>query len=236
MNTALLPAPKLEDDCYDWWQRHEAVLACARKIDPEVVLVGDSITHFWGGEPVSPGAPRNGEDSFATTFGGARVLNLGFGWDRTQNVLWRFEHGELDGLRPRLAVVCIGTNNLAETPHARANAPEEIRDGVEKVCAELEARCPGVRVILMCLFPRGAEPTDPFRPRVAAVNASLLPMAARHGWRCIDIGSLLLELDGRLAPETAADGCHPTAAGYRVWGSVLRPLVAAALERAAPFC
>lgn len=228
-NTALVPVPKLEPDCYDWWERHAAVLACKDRIDPEVVLVGDSITHFWGGEPVSDGAPRNGLDSFEKTFAGHRVLNLGFGWDRTQNVLWRFDNGELENLRPRLAVVCIGTNNLAATEHAAANSPAEIRDGVEAVVDALCARCPGVRPIVMCLFPRGESPDDPMRRRVAAVNALLPAMAARRGWRCLDIGTLLLDLDGTLPRSTAADGCHPTAAGYAVWGSVLRPLVAAAL-------
>ena len=59
-NNAVVPVPKLENDCYDWWQRHEAVIAAKQKIDPEIVLIGDSITHFWGGEPASPGANARG--------------------------------------------------------------------------------------------------------------------------------------------------------------------------------
>src|ERR1700744_3663559 len=111
MNTALIPVPKLEEDCYDWYQRHEAVLALRKTLQPEIVLIGDSITHFWAGPPT--GLEPRGPESWRQTFGDRPVLNLGFGWDRTQNMLWRLENGEFEGLQPKLVIILAGTNNTS---------------------------------------------------------------------------------------------------------------------------
>ena len=80
---------------------------------------------MWGGLPAQPGR-ANGAESWDALFGN-RALNLGFGWERTQNVLWRIDHGELDGLNPKLAVIHIGTNNLATTKNYKAGTPEANR-------------------------------------------------------------------------------------------------------------
>jgi lysophospholipase L1-like esterase len=113
-NNAIVPVSKLEKDFYDWWQRHADVLNLANlHIQPQIVLIGDSITHFWGGIPNTPNFKPRGGKSYAQAFEGNQELNLGFGWDRTQNVLWRLAHGEfagrkfglgqgeIDDLRPR---------------------------------------------------------------------------------------------------------------------------------------
>lgn len=226
-NNAIVPVPKLEDDSYDFYERHAAVLACKDKINPQAIVIGDSITHHWGGSPFSRGFEPTGQVSFDTTFANIRALNLGFGFDRTQNAIWRLQNGEVDGLRPSLAVVNIGTNNLRATAHARENTASEICAGVEQVCLELEKRCPGVRIVVMCVFPRGRNPDDPLRLKTVAVNEKLVPMTARHGYRCINIGSLLLNLAGELTEEISPDGTHLTAKGYEIWGNVIRPLAAA---------
>jgi hypothetical protein len=122
-NTVLIPVPKIENDSYDWYARHEAILKLKDQIKPDVVLIGDSITHFWAGPPEAE--RQSGLKSWHQLFGQRPVLNMGFGSDRTQNVLWRLEHGEFDGLKPRYVVLNIGSNNLWATPNARANTPAE---------------------------------------------------------------------------------------------------------------
>ncbi|HVJ46924.1 MAG TPA: hypothetical protein VM511_11095, partial [Luteolibacter sp.] len=99
-NNAIVPVGKLENDFYDWNKRHEEILAIKDKIDPEIVLIGDSITHLWGGQPNEPKGNR-GAIAWKELFGEKRVLNCGFGWDRTQNVLFRINNGEIDGLKPK---------------------------------------------------------------------------------------------------------------------------------------
>ena len=88
-------------------------------------------------------------------FGATQTLNLGFGWDRTQNVLWRLAHGEFEGLHPKTVVINIGTNNLTGTANARANTPAEVVQGILAIHEQVRAQSPQSRIIVMGVFPRG---------------------------------------------------------------------------------
>jgi lysophospholipase L1-like esterase len=200
------------------------VLAAKGRIDPDIVLIGDSITHLWGGEPHEPKGNR-GAQSWNELFGGRKVLNLGFGWDRTQNVLWRIGHGELDGLQPKLIVIHIGTNNLAGTANARANTPEEIAEGIQAVTQQAKAKCPGAKLVLMAVMPRGEKPTDPARASVETINALLPDVAKSCGATLIDLKDKLCEPDGSISKETMPDFLHPAAKGYAIWAEALKPHV-----------
>lgn len=221
-NNAIVPVPKLENDCYDWWQRHEAVMAAKQKIDPEIVLIGDSITHFWGGEPASPGANARGPKAWESIFGGKQVLNLGFGWDRTQNVLWRLQNGEFDGLKPKWIVLNIGTNNSTGTKNARTNTPAETAAGVEAILALIHEKSPESKVILMGVFPRGQKAKDSLRTYISELNVLLAKIAAARQLTFIDLRDKFLEADGTLPSALMADGVHPTEAGYAIWAEALK--------------
>jgi lysophospholipase L1-like esterase len=225
-NTAIIPVSKLENDFYDWQARHEAVLKTKDQINPEIVLLGDSITHLWGGLPTWQGRGPNGAKSFEETFGGRRVLNLGFGWDRTQNVLWRLDHGEFDGLHPKVVVLNIGTNNFSATKNARANTPEEIADGVREILIRLRSKSPTTKVVLMGVFPCGEKPEVPKRKGIASLNALLSEFGKTPGITFLDIGNKLTQPDGKISHDTMADFLHPTEAGYRIWGEALQPYLA----------
>jgi lysophospholipase L1-like esterase len=218
-NTAVVPVPKLEQDGYDWYARHDAELKAVQGADPEVVLIGDSITHFWGGDP--PG-PNHGPESWKAAFAGRRVLNLGFGWDRTQNVLWRLDHGEFTGLHPRWVVLLIGTNNLTGTAHARENTPAEIVAGIAAISQRIGAMSPQTRIVHMAVLPRGRKADDAFRPKIAEVNRLLTAYAAQEHHAFIDIGAQLVDAAGTIPPELMGDACHPTDRGYAVWAAALR--------------
>lgn len=223
-NAALVPLPKLEEDGYDWFGRHEEILKLKDRINPEVVLIGDSITHFWGGEPKP--ARANGPASWQATFGQYRTLNLGFGWDRIQNVLWRLDHGELDGTHPRVVVLHIGTNNTSDTEHARKNTPEEIAEGIRAILRRLRAKVPEARIVLMAVFPREQKPDHPRRLQIEAINRLLQPLGELPGVTWVDLGPRMRQADGTISPEIMRDFCHPTEAGYRIWGEALAPILA----------
>lgn len=226
VNTAVIPVSKLEEDSYDWWERHEQVLKIQKEIDPEVVLIGDSITHFWGGEPWSDNV--HGERiAWNSVFAPYRVLNMGFGWDRTQNVLWRLDHGQLDDLKPEVVVILIGTNNTSETENARANDADEIAEGLRAICDRVEAKVPNARIVVMAVFPREKEPDHPRRVLIRDINERYAKLAEERGYAFVDIGPRLLEPDGTLSSETAPDYCHLTERGYRHWAEALRPLLPA---------
>lgn len=223
VNTAIVPVPKLENDSYDWYARHADVLKVKDEINPEIVLIGDSITHFWGGQPKSNHV--RGSKSWEFAFGKYRTLNLGFGWDRTQNVLWRLDHGELDGLHPRVVVLHIGTNNTSGTKNARQNTPAEIAEGIRAVCIRIRAKLPEAKIILMAVFPREEKPDAPRRAQIAEINKLIADFGKTSGIQFLDISQKLLNPDGTISRDIMSDFCHPTDKGYQVWADALAPLL-----------
>lgn len=120
-NRALVPMAQIEKTAYDWTNRHERILREQRAMDPDIVLLGDSITHEWAGRHSIGGddaLPR-----FKRAFEGYRVLDAGYGFDRIQNVFWRLDNGELDGTRPKLVVLLAGTNNMNVKSPLACGAP-----------------------------------------------------------------------------------------------------------------
>lgn len=221
INTALLPQGRIEQDSYDWYARHHAELELQKHIQPHVVMVGDSITHFWGGLPSANHV--NGPRSWQQLFGDMPVINLGFGWDRTQNVLWRLRQGELEGLGPDWIVLNIGTNNLTGSNNARANTPSETIEGIQAVYRELHQRSPRSRIVVMAIFPRGRQSSDPLRILIDRTNRLLAQrIAGDPSIMYLDIGARFLTPDGSLPPEMMPDGTHPSDAGYQIWADALK--------------
>jgi lysophospholipase L1-like esterase len=223
-NTAVVPVPKLEDDSYDWYARHAEVLKIKDQTAPEIVMIGDSITHFWSGLPQGPA--QNGPQAWQRLFGERRVLNLGFGWDRTQNVLWRLDHGEFDGLHPRWVVINIGTNNFSTTSHAQANTPAQVAEGIRAICMRVRSKSPESRIIVMGVLPRGAKADDPYRIKIAELNKILAELGQVPRITFLDIGEKFLQPGGELPRNLMNDFCHPTEAGYAIWADALTPLLA----------
>ena len=220
VNTAVIPVGRIELDSYDWYARHHAELELAKKVNPGIVLIGDSIIHFWGGQPTSN--PVNGPSAWERVFGAMSVVNMGFGWDRTQNVLWRLRHGELDGLNPKWVILAIGTNNLTESKHMRANSPEEIAEAVEAICHEIHQKSPVSKVLLMAILPRGNRADSPQRPQIQATNRLLSSrFTASKYVTFIDFGARFLQPDGSISTRLMPDGTHPSDEGYQFWADAL---------------
>lgn len=221
INTALRPIPKIEDDSYDWYARHEEKRAAAAQGQYDLVFVGDSITHFW--------EDRNGPEVWRAHYGKRSVLNLGFGWDRTQNALWRLRNGEFAQQRPKLLVLNIGTNNLT-AGRVRANSPAETAAGVAAVCRLVHEMSPDTKILSMRIFPRGAKDTELFQ-NVMTTNALLgqelesLPYVS-----AMDITAQMSDAKGDANPELfLPDLTHPGPKGYAVWAQAIEPVVKAAL-------
>ncbi len=225
-NTAVEPRAKLEDDSYDWYARHERIVKDQAKIDPEIVFIGDSITHGWEANDNLRG---DAAACFRKWFGKYRTLNMGFGWDRVQNVLWRLSHGELDGTKPRVVVIHIGTNNAApgcKRPFP-ANTADEIAEGIVEVCRRVREKTPSAKIVLMDVFPRGGKDQH-WRKEVAAVNAALGPKVdalADGNLVRISLWDEYVGSDGEIPKELMFDTLHPTAKGYDVWGAALQSII-----------
>jgi lysophospholipase L1-like esterase len=208
---------------YDWQKRHAEVLARHQEFKPEVVIFGDSIIHYWSGEPKAPKAWA--PQSWAACFAGLKVSNLGFGWDRTENVLWRIEHGELADIKPKVIVIKIGTNNTAVD-----NSPEDIAAGIETVCAAAHEKQPGAKILLLGILPRHDE--KPPRPAsTEKVNALLAARLSGVSWLTYrDFDTAFRGPDGVPDAKLFSDGVHLNAAGYEILGAKIREQVLALLD------
>jgi lysophospholipase L1-like esterase len=217
--STLVPVTQNRDwHIYNWAARHAACVALMKSRQPEVVMLGDSITHFWGGDPDGEGVAgrRTGIEEWNRFFAGRRVVNLGYGWDRTENVLWRLTHGEFDGVSPKVVVVMIGTNNMD------LNTVDEITEGITEICRELHRRSPSTRILLLGIFPRGPSP-DATRAKVAAVNERIAKLNGHDGVTYLDIGHAFLEPDGSISKDVMYDFLHPSALGYARWSAAMKP-------------
>lgn len=204
-----------------WWanrflSRH-ALVQAAKGQTVDVVLMGDSIMHFW--EWRHPA-------SWAAFTAGRRVLNCGYGGDGTQHVLWRIAHGELDGYTAKAVVLMIGTNNNS-SPQSR---PEDVARGVEKIVAAIRARQPKAKIVLHPIFPRGCSAQSAHhaaaRARNDATNRLLKAFADAHPdvvW--IDFNAQLVDETGWVPKALMADEIHPTDAGYALWMKALAPVL-----------
>lgn len=205
-NTALIPEPFQEE-------RHEAFLAEARRGGIECLLMGDSITDWWG---------RAGLVVYEANFGPLDCANFGIAGDRTQGVLWRMENGELEGYSPKLMMLMIGTNNLSGR-RSTPNTPAEIAMGIAVIVTKFRTTFPDSKVLLLGVFPRGAEPGNEYREPIREINELIAELDDGEYVRFMDIGDRFLERDGSISTEIMADGLHPTARGYEIWAEAVMP-------------
>lgn len=192
--------------------RHEQKMAIAQKGGIDLVFLGDSITHNW---------ERAGKDVWAKYYGNRHALNLGYGADRTEHVIWRITNGELDGISPKLIILMIGTNNVGH----QSSTPEQTVAGIKKILAILAEKAPQAKVLLLAVFPRSENPTDSLRVKVNEINAGLPALADGERVFFLDFGKQFLKEDGTLPAEMMRDRLHPGAEGYEIWAQALEPFV-----------
>jgi lysophospholipase L1-like esterase len=181
----------------------------------EVIFVGDSITQGWEG---------NGKEVWTKYYAPRHALNLGIGSDHTQHVLWRLDHGNLDGLKPKVAVVLIGVNNIPDDN----NTPRQVLEGVTAVVTKLREKLPETKVLLLGIFPF-REDFCAQRAKALQVNQALHKLDDGQWIRFLDIGYLFIQPDGKISKDIMRDFLHPSAAGYRIWAEAMEPDLAAML-------
>jgi N-acetylglucosamine-6-sulfatase len=194
-----------------WWNGNcERIMADIKKMEGEidVAIVGDSITARW-----------RGSESWTKHWGSYRSVNMGIGGDRTQNVLWRLQNGELDGYKARLFVVMIGTNNLFD----KKTEPSDAAAGVKAIIDLIQTKQPQARILLLGIFPRGEKP-NPGREKIAATN-ELIAKYQGGAVHYMDIGAKFLEPDGTISKEVMKDFLHLAPKGYDIWAEAIKDKV-----------
>ena len=204
----------------DWWQqRHLAKLEEAKSRPVDIVMIGDSITHRW---------ELKGQTVWNEFYSHRNALNLGFGGDRTEHVLWRLRQGEVDSITPKVAVLMIGTNNTGQ----RMDPADHTVKGIEAIVLELRRRLPNTRILLLAIFPRDHSPHNEMRRRNNKVNARIAHLADEQDIFFLDLSRHFIEPDGTLKSDLFPDQLHLNQAGYRVWAQAMEPFLKQALEDA----
>jgi len=216
VNTAIVPV----DRAGDWWQkRHARKLAEIEKRKNEIRLVflGSSITHSLEKE--------DNRKIWNRYFGKYDYLNLGVSGDRTENVLWRIRHGEIDGLHPDLLVLMIGTNNTDGVHFPKADSGPEVAEGIARICYEVEKKLPETKILILAIFPYGKDPAN--KRRAANAEASRLASQLADGKHIFfaDLNDHFLYPDGTIDPSIMPDYLHPSVPGNWIWGKALYPVV-----------
>ncbi len=196
-----------------WTERHDAINARAKAGDVDLLFLGDSITQGWNENAV-----------WKKYYGHRKAMNAGIGGDRTQHVLWRLDHGNVDGLHPKLAVLMIGTNNS----NREDNTAEEIADGIKAIVAKLKAKLPETKILVLGIFPRGEKP-NPQREKNAKASELASKVADGKSVFYEDIGQKFLTEDGTLTKEIMPDFLHLTLVGYEIWAKSIEAKVAEVL-------
>ncbi len=208
VNTAVIPMTRGDED---WWrQRNQQVNQRVRGGDFDLAFIGDSITQGW---------ENNGKSTWEKHYGDRKAVNLGFSGDRTEHVIWRLTRGNLKSLRPKVAVMMIGTNN---TGH-HMQAPDEVAAGVEKILEILQERTPDTKVLLLGIFPRGREQFDPYRANNTGINQYLRRLHDGERVHYMDISDAFLESDQTLSRDIMPDYLHLSREGYVRWAEAIEP-------------
>lgn len=182
----------------------------------DLLWVGDSITDFWD---------NAGRDVWQKYYvdRGRNPLNFGISGDRTSQVIWRIDNAPMDKIAPKMAVVMIGTNNLAH-----GSTPADTVVGITAIVDRLGALYPDAKILLLEIFPRGPRPDSKYRDLIEDANARLraiygsgqVPNVQLYG-----IGDLFLDGEGNLSEEIMPDFLHPGAKGYEIWAEAIEPMV-----------
>jgi len=180
----------------------------------DIAFIGDSITQGW---------ENPGKNVWQKYYGSRKCLNLGVGGDRTEHVLWRFENGQLDGIKPKATVVMIGTNNSNKNRDGTEQYSEaDILEGVQAIVKQIRERLPDTKIILCGIFPR-AKTFSTQRGKILQVNQALAKLDDGKTVFYLDFGSQMIEPDGSIATGMMRDALHPGEAGYEIWAAAIEP-------------
>jgi beta-glucosidase len=203
-----------------WFDRHaEKIAEIEKSNNPkderkiELLMVGDSITNNF--DKKGPGEPV-----WKKYFTPLNALNLGFGGDRTNHVLWRLEHLPKIKPAPLAASLMIGTNNICWG----SDKPKQAAEGIQKITRKLNAMYPKMKILVLGVFPRREQLDHPHRKQIIELN-SYLPDLLKDipNVSFMDIGSEFLDEKGFLSREMMPDTTHPSEKAHEIWAQAITP-------------
>lgn len=227
---ATVPPPDIQDptvpmhgywpDYPSAWLSFQHTLADnIKKEQPKLVFIGDSITQGWS---------ENGKAEWNARFAPKGAFNLGVGGDRTQQLLWRIQHGTLDNIAPKAVVLLIGVNNLWRD--VSQYGVDGVAAGAKKVVAAIRIKCPSAKILVLGVLPTQEKPDNLLRQTVREINARYARLADHTTVLYLDIGAKFTQSDGSLSKEIMLDFLHLSPGGYRIFADAIEPTIAEMLR------
>ncbi len=213
-NSAIIPTPR---DSPRWLERHQSMGERLKAGHANALWIGDSIVEKFE----KPGKPV-----WDKYYACRDAVNLGISGDRTEHVLWRLDHVNIESVSPKLAIVMIGQNN------GGSNTAEEIAEGVSAVVMKLRQKLPDMKILLLAIFFRGEKPNDE-QIKLAKTNDIVSEMADGQHIFYLNINKIFLQPDGTIMKSLMPDFEHPNEQGCRAWAEAIEPKVAELLGEAA---
>jgi lysophospholipase L1-like esterase len=212
------PAPRPDQNSLT---AHNQLLEKAKQGGIDIYFEGDSITRRWGATDY-PDLLANWKQNFF----GWNAADFAWGADSIQNILWRLENGELDGVNPKVIVLLAGTNNVGPSVPAGGDDAKvaDITRGIEAVLRVMQQKAPGATIILTAIFPRNDNMSA--IGTIDKINANLAKLADGKRVRYLNINDKLADKDGKLLDGmmNPRDKLHPMLPGYQVWADALKPI------------
>ena len=209
-----VPAPRTDSNSM---LAHRQLLEKRTKGRIDVYFVGNSITRRWGATDY-PELLANWKSNFF----GWNAADFGWGADKIQNMLWRLENGELDGVNPKVIVILAGTNNVGTEPGGEEKIGDIVR-GLRALVDLCRRKAPNATIILTGIFPRNDNAG--VVPEINRINAELSRFADGRTIRYLNVNDKLADRDGNLFEGMMGDKLHPTVKGYQVWADALKPVL-----------
>jgi lysophospholipase L1-like esterase len=210
---SVVPVPQVSG----WFKRYQAMNDRVKQGNVDMLIIGDSITQGW---------EKEGKEVWKQYYDKRNAVNLGIGGDQTQNVLWRLENGNIDGISPKLAMLMIGTNNA----NTNKQTPEDIIAGVKAIVEKLREKLPGTKVLVLGIFPRGADDQNPIRQTNIKANEGIAKLADNEMVFYMDIGDKFLDSEGNLSKDIMYDLLHLSPKGYTIWAEAVEPMVSKLMD------
>lgn len=190
----------------------------------DAIWIGDSITHFW--------EHKGNDEVFKEKFAAYKILNIGFGGDKTENLLWNVKYGGfLDGVHTRLIALMIGTNNTWR------DSAEDIAAGIKACLDAIREKQPQAKVILYSVLPREVAHkrgdrdfrrkrgnVDEIMPKQTRINEIIRGYADGKDVLFVDLTARFTDAEGLPDVKLLGDGTHPNADGCRAWADEVLPL------------
>ena len=195
---------------------HAQLLEKAKQGRIDIYFVGDSIVRRWGALDY-PELLANWKQNFH----GWNAANFGWGADNIENILWRVENGELDGVNPKIIVLLAGINNVGTFPGGDAKV-ENITRGLKALVNVCQQKASNAVIILTALFPRNDNMA--VVPTINRINDNLAKMADGKKIRFLNVNDKLADRDGKLFEGISKDKLHPDLKSYQVWADGLKPI------------